>query len=163
MNIKIREYDENDIGQMLKIWNDIVDEGIAFPQTERLSEADALPLFSEKSFVGLALNEEGNEILGFYILKPNNVGRCGHIANAAYIVKSAVRGLGIGKQLVRHSIEKAKEIGFKIIQFNAVVKSNTHAKRLYEKCGFIELGTIPGGFLLKNGVYEDIILFYRCL
>lgn len=65
--------------------------------------------------------------------------------------------------LVRHCMKKARELDFRILQFNAVVKSNTAALRLYEKLGFTRLGTIPGGFLLKDGKYEDIIPHYILL
>ena len=91
------------------------------------------------------------------------MGRCGHISNASYAVKKGLRGKGIGKQLVLHSMNKAKELGFTILQFNAVVKSNTQALRLYEKLGFVQLGVIPGGFLMKDGRYEDIIPHYKVL
>ena len=64
---------------------------------------------------------------------------------------------------MRHCLEKAKELGFGILQFNAVVKSNTPALKLYEKLGFVRLGTIPGGFLMKDGSYEDIIPHYHIL
>jgi len=52
-------------------------------------------------------------------------------------VKKEFRGKGIGEKLVVHSMDKAKELGFKILQFNAVVKSNKRALRLYEKLGFV--------------------------
>ena len=58
-------------------------------------------------------------------------------------------------------MEKAVVIGFKILQFNAVVKTNYSARHLYEKLGFKPLGVIPGGFLKKDGVYEDIVPYYH--
>ena len=64
---------------------------------------------------------------------------------------------------MKHCIEKGKELGFRILQFNAVVSSNTHALRLYEKLGFVRLGIVPGGFLMKEGHYEDITLYYYVL
>ncbi len=64
---------------------------------------------------------------------------------------------------MRHSIEQEKRSGFRILQFNAVVKSNLSAIHLYEKLGFIKLGVIPKGFLMKDGSYEDIIPHYRVL
>ena len=70
------------------------------------------------------------------------------------------RGKGVGEILVRHSLTKAKELGFRIMQFNAVVANNEVALRLYEKLGFAKLGVIKGGFLNKNGIYEDIIPHY---
>ena len=109
---------------------------------------------------GFMVNEN-DEIVGLYILHPNNIGRCGHICNASYAVKSTVRGQGVGKAIVTDCLGKAKEIGFRVIQFNAVVKSNTTALKLYQKLGFTQLGTIPGGFLNKDGVYEDIIVHYK--
>lgn len=66
----------------------------------------------------------------------------------------------IGESLVLDSIKRAKEIGFKILQFNAVVATNMPARHLYERIGFKQLGVIPGGFRLKNGKYEDICPYY---
>jgi len=163
MKIIIREFAENDILAMIEIWNEIVDTGIAFPQIEKLTEKDAFVFFSGQSFTGVAENQDRSELLGLYILHPNNVGRCGHISNASYAVKSTARGLHIGEKLVNHSIEKGKEHGFKILQFNAVVKTNYSAIHLYEKLGFVKLGIIPNGFLMSDGTFEDIIPFYRTL
>lgn len=163
MDIIIRKYEKNDIPLMSEIWNEIVDTGIAFPQLERLTEYDAIEFFSSQSFTGVAETEGTGEVLGLYILHPNNIGRCGHIANASYAVKSTARGYHIGEKMVRHSMEKGEELGFRILQFNAVVKTNYNAIHLYEKLGFIKLGVISGGFLLKDGTFEDIITFYRTL
>lgn len=163
MNIKIREYNEADIPQMMDIWNKIVEDGVAFPQMENLTRSDAINLFSAKSFAGVAEDITKNEILGLYTMHPNNVGRCGHTANACYAVKLEHRGLNIGEELVKHSIKKGKELGFKLMQFNAVVKTNYSAIHLYKKLGFKEIGVVPGGFLLKNGEFEDIVLFYQVL
>lgn len=163
MNIAVREYRKSDILDAINIWNEVVEDGVAFPQVELLNESSGDEFFTSQSFTGIAYNEDDNMIVGLYILHPNNVGRCGHICNTSYAVKKEYRGQGIGKKLVVHSMDKAKELGFKILQFNAVVKSNVYALRLYEKLGFIKLGTIPGGFLMKDGTYEDIIPHYRIL
>lgn len=163
MNIGIRMYEKDDVAAAIAIWNEVVEDGVAFPQMELLTESSGDAFFSEQSFTGIAYDEDSNEIVGLYILHPNNIGRCGHICNTSYAVKKEHRGKGIGEKLVVHSMEKGKELGFKILQFNAVVKSNVYALRLYEKLGFVRLGTIPGGFLMKDGRYEDIIPHYRIL
>lgn len=102
-------------------------------------------------------------MVGLYILHPNNVGCCGHIANASYAVRRDIRGEHIGEKLVKDCLEKAREYGFRLMQFNAVVASNTHALLLYQRLGFVRLGTIPGGFHIPDGSCEDIIVHYKQL
>ena len=100
-------------------------------------------------------------MLGLYILHPNNVGRCGHIANASYAVSSEARGKGIGRALVEDSLAQGRAAGFRVLQFNAVVATNVGARHLYEKLGFTQLGTIPDGFRMPDGTYADICPYYH--
>ena len=162
MGINIRALEAQDLSAAVAIWNQVVDDGVAFPQLEPLTEESGRQFFAEQSFTGAAVGEDG-AVLGLYILHPNNVGRCGHICNASYAVHTNARGQHVGEALVRHCLQKGREMGFRILQFNAVVASNTPALRLYEKLGFTRLGTIPGGFLMKDGHYEDIVLHYHLL
>ncbi|MBU9744560.1 GNAT family N-acetyltransferase [Lachnospiraceae bacterium ASD3451] len=163
MNIEIRAYEYHDVRDAADIWNEVVEDGVAFPQMELLDEISGDAFFREQSFTGVAYDADTGLIVGLYILHPNNVGRCGHICNASYAVKKEIRGQHIGEKLVIHCLGKAKELGFRVLQFNAVVKSNKAALSLYEKLGFVRLGTIPGGFLMKDGTYEDIIPHYYVL
>lgn len=158
--ISIRAYEKRDAAEVTAIWNRVVEDGVAFPQLECLNEETGDAFFSGQSFTGVAYEEETNEIVGMYILHPNNVGRCGHLCNASYAVKADCRGQHIGERLVRHCIAKGKELGFGILQFNAVVQTNTAALNLYKKLGFTQLGVIPNGFMLKDGTYENIIPHY---
>ena len=158
--ITIREYKSQDVAAAMEIWNEVVREGVAFPQVEELIEQEADGFFSSQSYTGIAEDSETGEIVGLYILHPNNVGRCGHIANTSYAIKSEWRGLHIGEQLVKDSLTMGARLGFRLMQFNAVVAANIHALHLYERLGFTRLGTIPQGFLMKDGHYEDIILLY---
>lgn len=163
MNIKIREYTNEDAEEAMAIWNHIVEEGEAFPQVDPLTLKTGDAFFSEQSYTGVAYDGDSGELLGLYILHPNNVGRCGHICNASYAVKAGLRGHHIGEALVKHCMAKGKELGFGILQFNAVVRTNEAALHLYKKLGFTQLGVIPGGFLMKDGRYEDIIPHYHVL
>lgn len=163
MIIGIRQFANDDTRQAIEIWNQVVEDGIAFPQMEKLTEETGRAFFQSQSYTGIAYDEESGRIVGLYILHPNNVGRCGHICNASYAVDRNTRGQHIGEKLVVHCLRKAKELGFSILQFNAVVKSNTAALKLYRKLGFVQIGTIPKGFLMKDGSYEDIILHYYML
>lgn len=159
--MKIRAYKPEDIKSMIEIWNEVVIDGIAFPQEELLDEASGTAFFSSQTYCGVAIEEDRHSVVGLYILHPNNVGRCGHICNASYAVSSKWRGQHIGEQLVLDCLEQAKKHGFKILQFNAVVESNLHARHLYERLGFIPLGVIPNGFRMKDGSYENICPYYH--
>ena len=154
----VREYDQKDLADLIRIWNEVVEEGVAFPQEDFLDMESGAAFFASQSYTGVA--EEDGRILGLYILHPNNIGRCGHICNASYAVSSVARGRHIGEQLVIDSLRIGKELGFKVLQFNAVVESNVHARHLYERLGFKQLGTIPQGFRMKDGHYENICPYY---
>ena len=159
-DIIVRAWREEDLPAMTAIWNEVVEEGLAFPQEDCLSPEEARAFFTAQSRSAVAERVGDGAILGLYILHPNNVGRCGHICNASYAVSSESRGLHIGEKLVRDCIAAAPAFGFRVLQFNAVVATNTRARRLYEKLGFTQLGTIPGGFRSKDGHYEDICPYY---
>ncbi|HJB57021.1 MAG TPA: GNAT family N-acetyltransferase [Candidatus Flavonifractor intestinipullorum] len=162
MELQITACSPADLPEAVAVWNQVVEAGLAFPQTELLTTETGAEFFGQQSFTGVARDSSG-ELVGLYILHPNNVGRCGHICNASYAVRADRRGQHIGEALVRHCMAKGKELGFRILQFNAVVRSNVPALRLYERLGFVQLGVIPGGFRRKDGVYEDIIPHYHTL
>ena len=142
---------------------EIVEEGIAFPQEECLTLPSGATFFANQTYVAVARDSQTCKLMGLYILHPNNVGRCGHIANASYAVGKQWHGLHIGEKLVLDCLRQAKAHGFRVLQFNAVVATNFHARHLYERLGFVQLGVIPGGFRMKDGTYADICPYYHCL
>ena len=158
-SIEVRAYREEDLPGMLEIWNEVVREGNAFPQEEFLDETTGRQFFASQSYTAVALS--GNLVVGLYILHPNNIGRCSHIANASYAVSSGFRGMHAGRLLVLDSLGVAASLGFRILQFNAVVRSNMRARKLYEELGFHPLGIISGGFRRPDGEYEDICPYWR--
>ena len=155
----VRRYSGEDLPAMIAIWNEVVAEGMAFPQEDLLDEETGAAFFAAQTYCGVT--EDGGGLSGLYILHPNNVGRCGHICNASYAVASGLRGTG--ERLVRDCLEQAGALGFRILQFNAVVASNTRARRLYARLGFQPLGVIPGGFRRKDGQFVDICPYYIAL
>ncbi len=159
MDIQVREYRIEDLEDMIRIWNQVVTEGNAFPQEDCLDKETGRGFFASQTYCGVAVCQD--KIMGLYILHPNNEGRCGHICNASYAVSREVRGMHIGEKLALDCLEKGKGHGFRILQFNAVVKGNIHARHLYERLGFVQLGIIPGGFRMPDGHYEDICPYYR--
>ena len=161
MNIKVEKYQESDLKDMVRIWNEVVKEGIAFPQEECLTLESGRDFFGQQSYCGVAKDEDSGKLYGLYILHPNNVGRCGHISNASYAVSSESRGMHIGEVLVKDCLVQGRACGFRVLQFNAVVATNIHARHLYERLGFQQLGTIKGGFRMPDGHYEDICPYWH--
>lgn len=157
--IEVRAYELSDLAAMARIWNDVVRAGRAFPQYEELTLEDAEAFFADQTRSAVAVDE--GTVVGLYILHPNNVGRCAHVANASFAVDSTQRGRGIGRALVSDCVASLRSCGFNGLQFNAVVVSNTAAWKLYESLGFERVGTIPHGFINVDGVAEDIYIYYH--
>lgn len=159
-HIIVREFNEQDIPSIREIWNQVVEEGRAFPQIDPLlDDEEAHYFFATQTYTGVV--ELDSKIVGLYILHPNNIGRCGHIANASFAVAPSARGMRVGEALVNDCLWTAGKKGFEILQFNAVVASNETAIKLYEKLKFERIGVVPNGFLNKDNEYEDIILYYH--
>ena len=161
MQITVRAYRPDDLPAMIRIWNEVVEDGVAFPQEELLDEKRGTEFFATQTYSAVA--EVDGAVSGLYILHPNNVGRCGHICNASYAVARASRGLHLGEALVSDCLRQGRAHGFGVLQFNAVVATNVHARHLYERLGFTQLGVIPGGFRMKDGHFEDICPYYHLL
>lgn len=158
MEIKLKRFEKTLLSSATQIWNEVVDEGNSFPGDKTLSEYEAHELFMSQTITTCAVIEE--EAAGIYILHPNNIVRCSHIANSSYAVGKKHRGKGIGKALVIDSLEKAKENDFCGLQFNAVVANNYNAIELYLSLGFSIIGTIKNGFRLKDGSFIDTLIFF---
>lgn len=109
--------------------------------------------------------EADGEVLGCYRLAPNQmVGSPGdHVANGSYMVAARARGRGLGEALCRHSLETAREAGYTAMQFNFVVSTNTAAVRLWQRCGFAIVGTLPGAFRHPSHGPVDGLVMYRSL
>ena len=159
MNVILRDYQKEDMKQILPIWNEVVEEGGSFPFEDPFTPDSLQKLIDSHVCARVAF--EGNQISGMYVMGPNLFGRCDTIANATYVVRKDQRGKHIGEMLVLDSLKKAKEHGFRIMQFNGVVDSNIHARHLYERCGFKEIGVLPKGFRVKDGQYEDMHIMYH--
>ncbi|MBX3399773.1 MAG: GNAT family N-acetyltransferase [Gemmataceae bacterium] len=109
------------------------------------------------------LTEHDGQILGAYVVKPNQPGLGAHVANAAYTVAPTARRLGIGRALGEHSLREAKRRGYRAMQFNAVVATNEPAVRLWTGLGFQIVGTLPGAFHHRRLGFVDLLVMFRSL
>lgn len=100
--------------------------------------------------------EVDGRVIGTYYLKANAQGPGDHVANCGYMVAPDGRGHGAGEAMCRHSLDAARALGFRAMQFNAVVSTNLGAVRLWQKCGFTIVGTLPGAF--RHPVHGDVAI-----
>ena len=107
--------------------------------------------------------EVGGEILGTSYLRPNQGGGGAHVANAGYATAPAAQGHGVARALLDHSLATARAAGFRAMQFNFVVASNTRAIALWEAAGFRTVGRLPGAFDHPTLGYVDALVMFRPL
>ena len=106
---------------------------------------------------------EGEDIVGSYLIKPNQPGLGNHVANAAYMVHPEHRGRGIARLMGEHSLVEAKTAGFRAMQFNIVVSANDPAVKLWQSLGFDIIGTIPEAFRHGRLGFVDAYIMHRTL
>ena len=157
--MKIRKATDEDQKAVWVIFSAVIKTGDTYVFDPGTPKEDLKKLWfadSMKTFVA----EEDGIILGTYFIKPNQIGLGDHIANCGYMVNPTAQGKGIGKRLCEHSLQTAKEEGYKGMQFNIVVSTNTGAVKLWEKFGFTIIGTTPKGFRhLKLGFVDTYMMF----
>jgi len=102
-------------------------------------------------------------VLGTYFLRANHQGGGSHVANCGYMTAPHAWGRGLARAMCLHSLEVARERGFRLMQFNFVVATDTRAVRLWESCGFRIVGRLPGAFHHPTVGFADAFVMYRQL
>jgi GNAT superfamily N-acetyltransferase len=110
----------------------------------------------------VAVDDDG-AIVGSAAMYPNHHGPGSHVANAGFMVDPAHSGKGIGRALGEHVLEQARLDGYRAMQFNAVVETNTRAVRLWQALGFEILTTVPEAFLHPRHGYVGLHIMHRRL
>ena len=107
--------------------------------------------------------EADGQILGTYYLMANQAGNGAHVANCGYMTAAAAQGKGVARAMCQHSLEQAKARGFRAMQFNHVVSTNTRAVALWQSLGFAVVGTLPQAFRHPVHGYVDSFVLFRAL
>lgn len=107
--------------------------------------------------------ELDGRIIGTYYLMPNQRGGGAHVANCGYMTAPEARGKGVARAMCLHSLDRAKERGFRAMQFNHVVSTNEGAVTLWKKLGFTIVGTLPAAFNHPVQGYVDSYVMFRRL
>lgn len=102
-------------------------------------------------------------VAGIVKFGPNQPGRGAHVANASFVVDPAANGLGVGRALAEEALVQARDRGFRAMQFNAVVETNTRAVALWRSLGFEILTTVPAAFDHPVHGYVGLHVMHRSL
>ena len=142
----IRPATGEDWPQIWPFFREIVDAGetYAYPLDLTSEQARDLWLYEPPGLTVVLV--EDDQVLGSATMGPNRPGRGAHVGTASFMVSSAARGHGVGRRLAEYVVQWHREQGFRGIQFNAVVETNTAAVRLWQSLGFEIVGTVPGAF-----------------
>jgi ribosomal protein S18 acetylase RimI-like enzyme len=161
--IKIRPFLSTDWTSLWPILQTTFAAGDTYTFSPQSTEAEIHKAWVElpdATFV--ACNNEGT-ILGTYFIKPNQPGLGAHVCNCGYVVSPLAQGQGIAAQMGEHSQKLAVEMGFRAMQFNFVVATNTGAVRLWQKMGFEIVGKLPGVFQHPKLGFVDAFVMFKNL
>jgi ribosomal protein S18 acetylase RimI-like enzyme len=151
-----RRLDDEGIWQILE---PMLCAGESYTLPRDISREDALAYwFSPGHEVFVA--EEDESILGTYFLRANQRGGGAHVANCGYVTAQQAMGRGVARAMCLHSLDVARQRGFRAMQFNFVVSTNERAVRLWEALGFAAVGCLPGAFLHPAHGYVDALVMY---
>lgn len=106
---------------------------------------------------------EGDAVLGTAKIVPNQEGPGAHVANGSFMVDPAHAGKGVGRALGTAVLDRARADGYRSMQFNAVVETNTGATRLWQALGFTILATVPEAFHHPTHGYVGLHVMWRSL
>lgn len=160
MNIHIRPAKGDDVEQLWKLLHLVFQAGDTYAVPRDIARDEALKLWmSDPRECYVAV--EGGRVVGTYFIRTNQQGGGDHVCNCGYVVSETAAGNGIATKLCLHSQERALEIGYKAMQFNFVVASNTRAIRLWQHLGFQVVGRLPLAFRHPREGYIDALVMHK--
>ena len=158
----MREASDADRDAIWAMFQDVVAPGDTYAFDSSTTREEALDYWYQPAGHAYVAEHEGRAV-GSYLLKPNQPGRGAHVANAAFMVPTASRGLGVGRAMGEHCLAEAKRLGYRAMQFNFVVSTNEPAVRLWRDLGFEIVATLPGAYRHEQRGYVDAYVMFRSL
>lgn len=145
------------------IWHAVVSAGETYTYAPDTDEATARTLWMQPEPAEVWVAVEDGRVIGTALLRPNQPGLGDHVANAGFMVDPTTSGRGVGRALAQRVLERARQRGFRAMQFNAVVSTNDRAIKLWRSLGFEIVGTVPGAFRHPRHGLVDLHIMHRFL
>jgi ribosomal protein S18 acetylase RimI-like enzyme len=158
----IRLAQDSDGNALWSILEPVLRAGETYALPRDWSRDEALAFWFLAGHEVFVAEEEGG-VVGTYYLHANQRGGGAHVANCGYVTAASAAGRGVATAMCRHSLERAAQRGFRAMQFNLVLSSNTRAVELWQRLGFAIVGTIPAAFDHPNLGFVDAFVMYRGL
>lgn len=158
----VRPASEQDAGFIWGVIEPAIRAGETLMLPSGMSEADALGYWRSPSHEVFVADVNGT-VLGTYYLRANHRGGGAHVANCGYATAPSAAGRGVARAMCAHSLDQARERGFRSMQFNCVVSSNERAVRLWRSFGFDIVGRLPGAFAHPERGMVDALVMFRHL
>jgi ribosomal protein S18 acetylase RimI-like enzyme len=155
----IRPACEADADALWAILEPVIRAGETYPLPREMSRAEALGYWRQPSHEVFVADDSGG--VGTYYLRANSQAGGSHVANCGYMTAPHARGRGVARAMCLHSLETARERGFRAMQYNLVIGTNAAAVHLWQSCGFAIVGRLPGAFLHPAHGYVDALVMYR--
>ncbi|MFO7629564.1 MAG: GNAT family N-acetyltransferase [Prochlorococcaceae cyanobacterium] len=161
--LQIRPYEAADWPALWALLEPVFRAGETFPHDPAIPEAEAQLAWVEQSQAVMVAMDAAGDVLGTYYLKPNSLALGAHVANAGTVVAAHCRRQGIGSRLCQNSLQAARRLGFRAMQFNLVVSTNTAGIRCWQRNGFQVVATLPGAFRHRQLGYVDALVMFQSL
>jgi ribosomal protein S18 acetylase RimI-like enzyme len=161
--MKIRPAIKVDRDAIWNIFREVVAAGDTYALDPNISHEDALGYWFAPGTHTYVAEQPTIGVAGTYILRPNQSGGGSHVANAGFMVSASARGHWIGRAMADHCLHEASRLGFRAMQFNYVISTNTAAIRLWQDLGFEIVGTLASAFRHPDKGYVDVYVMYRSL
>jgi L-amino acid N-acyltransferase YncA len=158
--VEIREARPGDWPEIWPFFRETVRAGETYAYDPELTSDRARALWLAEPPGASVVAVDGGVVLGSATVGPNRPGRGAHIGTASFMVSPAARGRGVGRALGVHVVDWHWSHGFRGIQFNAVVETNTAAVALWTSLGFTVIGTVPGAFEHPARGYVGLHVMY---
>ncbi len=158
----IRPATPDDVPDVWNIIEPVIRAGETYALDRDLGMTDAIHYWFGADRETFVAEEEGR-LLGTYYLRANQAGGGRHVCNCGYMTASAATGRGVARQMCLHSLQRARERGFRAMQFNFVVSSNERAVRLWNSLGFDTVGRLPGAFQHPALGFVDALVMHKVL
>lgn len=160
--MRIRPAEKHDAPSIWNIIGPTIRAGETYAIDRDMTEADALAYWTAEDRETFVAEEEG-EVVGTYYIRANQGGGGRHISNCGYMTSVRAKGRGVARAMCQHSLDHARQRGYRGMQFNFVVSTNTRAVALWQSFGFEIVGRLPQAFQHPTQGFVDAFVMFRSL